>query len=122
MSAAGGKRALFTAALIVAGIRMWEQLRGTTKTPFPEWAVGWGATFFLLSVLSEMTPQGAGALSLVIVIGDVLVNGQSLFSDVSGAITGAEKGKPVLTQASPFGPPPSSQGQTPSSQSKSKKG
>lgn len=101
MSAAGGKRALLTAALIVAGIRLWMQLRGTTKTPFQEWAIGWGAFFFLMAVLSEVSPQGAGSLSLIVVVGDTLKNGASLATDVSSSITGAETGQSVFT-ATPF--------------------
>ena len=103
MGAAGGKRMLVTAALLVAGIRMWMQVRGKAKTPFAEWAIGWGALFFLLSIFSEAYPAGAGSLALTIVVGDVLVNGTSLFTDISGAITGAEKGQPVLAPT-PFGP------------------
>lgn len=101
MSAAGGKRALLTAALLVAGIRLWMQLRGTTKTPFAEWAIGWGAFFFMMSVLSEVSPQAAGSLSLIVVVGDTLKNGSSLLTDVSGAITGAETGQTVFSQT-PF--------------------
>ena len=56
MSRAAGRNALLTSAMIVAGIRMWNQLRGKTKTPFSEWAIGWGATFFILSVMSEVAP------------------------------------------------------------------
>lgn len=102
----GHKRWIVTAALIVAGIRLWMQVRGKTKTPFDEWVVGWGALFMLLAIFSETGPAGeqlAAGLAGTVVLGDVLVNGSSLFEDISGAIKGAEKGQPVLTP-SPFAP------------------
>lgn len=108
MSAAGGKRALLTAALVVAGVRLWMQVRGKTKTPFAEWAIGWGALFFILSLMSEASPQAAGTLALTVVTGDILVNGTSLLTDISGSITSAEKGTPTLTPT-PFAGQPATQ-------------
>lgn len=92
MTAAGSKRALLTSAIIIAGIRLWMQVRGKTKTPFVEWAVGWSALFFILALLSEAAPSAAGALSLVVVTSDFLVNGVSLTDDISSVIQGSEKG------------------------------
>lgn len=94
-----------TAAIIVAGLRLWMQVRGKTKTPFGEWAIGWGALFLILSLMSEAAPGGAGMLALIVVVGDVLANGATLMTDVEGAITGAEKGQPILTPA-PFSSTP----------------
>lgn len=87
---------LLTAAMVVAVIRAWEQLRGKAKTPFPEWAVGWGATFFLLSLLSDVSPEGAGMLAWIIVVSEFLAKGTSLTKDVSGAIVGAEQQQPLF--------------------------
>ena len=87
-----GKRWVLTAALIVAAIRMWQEIRATTKTPFPEWAVGWGALFFLLSILSEVAEGPAAYLATMVVLGDLLTNGASLFTDVNKAVTGTETG------------------------------
>lgn len=105
MSPAGGKRALVTAALLVAGIRLWMQLRGKTKTPFPEWAIGWGATFFILALMSEASPEAAGTLALTVVVGDFLMNGTTLLTDVTGSITTAEKGTPTFVPT-PFAAAP----------------
>jgi hypothetical protein len=110
MSGRGGRTALVTSAMIVAGIRLWTQLRGKAqKKPFSEWAIGWGATFFLLSLMSEVAPTAAGSLSLVIAFSDFLVNGVSLTNDISGLVTGAEQGQPVFVAqpfaASPQAPP-----------------
>lgn len=104
MSKAGSKSALLTAAMFVAGTRLWMQVRGKAKTPFREWAVGWSATFFILSLLSEASPSAAGSLSLVVAFSDFLVNGVSLTGDLSKIVTGTEKGNlfvpnPFATQA-----------------------
>ncbi len=93
-----GYTALLTAAMIIAGIRMWNQLRGKTKTPFREWAVGWGALFFMLSLLSEIAPGAAGSFALMIAFTDFLVNGVSLTTDISKVVTGAEKGNTFVEQ------------------------
>jgi hypothetical protein len=90
MSKAGGRNALITSAMIVAGIRLWNQVRGKTKTPFQEWAIGWGATFFILSILSEAAPTAAGSLSLIVAVSDFLTNAVGLTTDLSGLITGTE--------------------------------
>ena len=82
-----GKRWVLTSAMLVAGIRLWMQLRGKTKTPFGEWAVGWGVTFFFVAMLSEEYPQAAGALAGTIVVGAFLVNGASLFEDMTSAVS-----------------------------------
>jgi hypothetical protein len=100
MSKEGGRTALITSALVIAGIRMWAQLRGTAKTPFSEWAIGWGAMFFILSLVSEVAPGAAGMLSLIAAVSDFLQNGVSLTTDLSGLVTGASTG-PVLV-AQPF--------------------
>jgi hypothetical protein len=92
MNNAGGKTALLTSAMLVAGMRLWMQIRGKTTTPFNEWAIGWGATFFILSLVSEASPAGAGALSLVIVLADFLKNGVALTTDISSLVTESEKG------------------------------
>lgn len=100
MDKAGSKNALITAALIVAGIRLWLQVRGKTKTPFNEWAIGWGATFFFLAILSEVSPTSAGSLSLLIAISDFLANAVNLTTDIESLIKNAPGSGPsnVLVQ------------------------
>ena len=90
-----------TSAAMIAGIRLWMQVRGKTKTPFAEWAVGFGALMVFLAVMAEWAPQAAGPLAGTIVVGDFLQNGASLFEDLSSIITGGEKGSVLVT--SPFG-------------------
>jgi len=94
------KQWLITAAALIGGVRLWMQIRGKTKTPFSEWAVGYGALFVFLAVLTEAMPQAAGALAGTVVVGDFLVNGASLFEDLSSVVTGTETGA-ILTDA-PF--------------------
>lgn len=96
MSNQGARTALMTSAMLVAGMRLWMQVRGKTTTPFNEWAVGWGATFFVLSLVSEVAPTGAGMLAILVAFADFLKNGVSLTTDLSNVTTGAEGGQ-VLT-------------------------
>jgi hypothetical protein len=106
MSKAGGRTALITSAMLVAGIRLWLQIRGKTTTPFSQWAIGWGATFFILSLLSEAAPSAAGSLSLVIATSDFLKNGVGLTTDISSLIGNTEAvGSPATSPlvANPFG-------------------
>ena len=100
-----GKPWVITAAALVAGIRLWMQVRGKTKTPFAEWAVGFGALFVFLALMAEWAPYAAGPLAGVIVVGDVLQNGASLFEDISTDVTGTDSGGQILT-ATPFAATP----------------
>ena len=102
------RRWVISAALLVAGLRLWQQLRGTTKTPFNEWAIGWGVTFFAIALISEVSPQAAGGLAGTLVLGDFLVNGASLFEDMTSALsTGAgfvdQPFAPTTTPTTPAG-------------------
>ena len=92
--------------LVVVAIRMWMQLRGKTKTPFNEWAIGFGALFFILALVSEVTENGAASLALLVALSDFLINGESLTTDVSNLITNTEKtsGNTPVFVATPFGP------------------
>lgn len=93
-------RWLLTAAMLVAGVRLWMQVRGKTKTPFDEWVVGWGVTFFFLSILAEAYPGAAGSIAGTIVVGDFLINGETLFEDLSSLTQGAETGQ--ILSSDPF--------------------
>lgn len=106
-SAANSKRWVLTAAILIAGIRLWMQVRGKTKTPFAEWAIGWGSLFFFLALVSEAYPQAASGLAGTIVVGDFLVNGASLFEDLSSVVTGAETGPILVDQPFAAQPTPS---------------
>ena len=93
-----------TSAAMIAGIRLWMQVRGKTKTPFAEWAVGFGALMVFLAVMAEWAPAAAAPLAGTIVVGDFLQNGASLFEDLSKIITGQEKGSVLST--TPFSSTP----------------
>jgi hypothetical protein len=104
---------VITSAALIAGVRLWMQVRGKTKTPFREWIVGYGALFVILSVLAEAMPSAAAPLAGTIVLSDFLLNGEALFTDLSSIITGGESADSVLV-ATPFAP------STPTSTSTSK--
>lgn len=101
MTPDSARSALITAAMVVAGIRLWMQIRGKTTTPFAEWVVGWGALFFVLALLSEVAPTAAASLALLVLVADFLKNGVSLTGDISSIVTGSESGS-ILTDQ-PFG-------------------
>lgn len=103
-----GKRWVVTAAMLVAGIRLWMQVRGKTKTPFSEWVIGWGALFFFLSMMAEVYPAAAAPLAGTVVVSDFLVNGSSLFNDLAGLVNGTLQG-PILVD-DPFSPTSSAAG------------
>lgn len=100
MKADNAKSALVTAAMIVAAIRLWMQVRGKTKTPFIEWAIGWGALFFILSLVAEASPAAATSLAFIVVVSDFLKNGVSLTKDISSVVSGSESGNVFV--ATPF--------------------
>jgi hypothetical protein len=104
----GGKRWVITAAVLIAGIRLWMQIRDKTKTPFSEWVVGYCALFFFLAIMSEggrTWETAAASLAGIVVVGDLLTNGASLFEDVNTVVAGTEKGGQILTPT-PFATPP----------------
>jgi hypothetical protein len=84
--------------MVVAAIRLWTQVRGKSKTPFHEWAVGWGALFFMLALLSEAAPGTANSLAILVAFTDFLVNGVNLTTDLSNIITGSETGNVLVDQ------------------------
>lgn len=83
-----GKNVVVTAAVLVLALRMWQQVRGTTKTPFSEWAIGYGALFFMLGLLAEVSAPLAGSVSVVVAGADFLQNGLSLTTDITSLIGG----------------------------------
>lgn len=91
-----GRGWIVTAAIMVAGIRMWMQVRGKAKTPFSEFAVGWSVLFFFLALVTEASPGAGAPLAMLVVVSDFLINGQSLFEDLSSLTTSAET-TPILT-------------------------
>lgn len=49
-------------------------------------AVGFGFTFFSLAVIATFAPNLAGSFAVTVAVGDVLVNGASVFVDVSDQV------------------------------------
>lgn len=95
------KQAIITVALVVGGIRLWMQIRGKTKTPFSEWAIGYGVLMIFLAFLVESYPPAAGALAGTVVVGDFLKNGSALFDDITQALGQATSGQSLFV-AKPF--------------------
>jgi hypothetical protein len=85
--------------MFIVAIRMWAQLRGKSKTPFREWLVGWGALFFMLTLIP---PAAGNSIAVMVAFTDFLVNGVELTTDLSNIVTGAEKGNVLVDH--PFSP------------------
>lgn len=92
MSKNGGQTALVTCAMIIAAMRFWLQIRGKTTSTMQEWLVGWGATFFILSIIADVSPGTAGVFAITLTLADFLKNGVTLTNDLEGVVTGATKG------------------------------
>lgn len=90
MSEGTAHSAIVLSAFIVAGVYGWRWLTGTKRKErvslkslvgyerpltSPEgFIAAWGATYFILAALSAFVPTLAGALALLILFGDVMVN------------------------------------------------
>ena len=98
MTSDNAKSMLVTAAMIIAAIRLWMQVRGKTKTPFIEWAIAWGALFFILALVAEASPAAATSLAFIVVVSDFLKNGVSLTTDISSVVKGSESGNVFVAQ------------------------
>jgi hypothetical protein len=51
--------------------------------PVAEFAVAYGFTFMSLSILALAAPDFAGAMAILVAVGDVLANGASVFTDIN---------------------------------------
>lgn len=51
--------------------------------PIEQWVVSYGTAFLILSVIAFASPETAGSLSILIVIGTLLANGQSVVKDIN---------------------------------------
>lgn len=85
---------LVISALVVAGVwgyRRLEEGAGSIAT-FPEFVAGWGAVYFTLALVSEAAPRFGGAMSILIMVGDVLHNANpggtnGLLADINGQLS-----------------------------------
>jgi hypothetical protein len=96
MDQATAERWVTISALTVAGIYAYRRLiepstpPATLKKlagvgelpPLGAWATAWGFTFLAVSVIAEAAPGVGGAFAILIMAGDVLANGASVFADV----------------------------------------
>jgi len=108
MDKATAERWVIISALTVAGVYAYRRLiepSGPPATlkkivgvgelpPLGAWATAWGFTFLTVSVIAEAAPGLGGAFAILIMAGDVLANGSSLFADV-----GKQQTNPQATAA-----------------------
>lgn len=101
MNQATAERAIVTSALVVAIIYAYRRLEepGAAGVSLPRlagvgepvnfaaWATAWGTVFFMLSLVSELSPGLAGSFALLVGVSDVLANGKQLFGDLGKQTT-----------------------------------
>lgn len=107
MDQATAERWVTISALTVAGVYAYRRLiepSGPPATlkklvgvgelpPLGAWATAWGFTFLVVSVIAEAAPGLGGAFAILIMTGDLLANGSSVFADVGKQQTATGTGK-----------------------------
>jgi hypothetical protein len=107
MNEGTAERWLVTSALVVGGLYAYGRWKGTTKTSFQKFGTAWGVTYLILALMTEASPQFGGSFAILVMVGDILANGQALFAPkgpVLGPITSTlntppPAGKPAATKA-----------------------
>jgi hypothetical protein len=98
----GAEKAVLGSAIVVAGVWGYRKMVEPITSPEPgastiktlaglssvpasaaEFAVGFGFTYLILSLLVDASPDLAGSFAILIATGSLLTNGQSLFTDIS---------------------------------------
>lgn len=60
------------------------KLLGAGPPPSVEqWAVSYGAAFLMLSVIAVVSPETAGSMAILIVVGTLLANGTAIVKDIN---------------------------------------
>lgn len=82
------RSAVTTSALIVAAVFMYRHLTETaaqqkTSTTTDQFLLGWMVIYLTLSVTAEVAPAFGAMFAWLIALGDVLINGQGLITDIN---------------------------------------
>lgn len=74
------RRYVVLSALVVGGVWAYRRYKEGPASVMqaPEFLVAWGATFFVLAVLSEPAPRFAGMMAILVGTGDLLANGAEI--------------------------------------------
>jgi hypothetical protein len=113
MQPASARKWLVISALVVGGVwayRRWREGPVSTLTKFPEFITGWGATYFILSMITEAAPGFGGSFALLIMVGDLLYNAkpgaanQGLLADFTLQQSGKPASATPLDTTSPASP------------------
>ena len=97
----------FVVAVIFAYRKLIEQ-GGASSNPVPStghFVIGFGFTFVILSLFAQGAPTLGGMMAILVATGDLLVNGQPLAQDLSGALK-ATQGATASTAPSVTRPGP----------------
>ena len=93
-----------TSALIVAAIYGYRRLTETPGQPpvtlkqvagvgelppLGAWATAWGFTFLVIALIATASPEVGASFAVLIAVGDLMTNAQSIFADVGQQQSGA---------------------------------
>jgi hypothetical protein len=105
MNALGAEGAVSLSAFVVAstyGYRRVVELNATSP-PVAHFVVGFGVVYVTLSIVAAAAPELGGMMAILIMVGDLLINGTALVKDLSGALgkTTTAVGGTTTTAAAP---------------------
>lgn len=105
MTRQGAERAVTVSALVVFGVYFYRllteghsssggdflQLGGLGAPPnIGRFITGWGFSFFVLAVITEVAPPLGGSLAILVATGDVLANASQVTRDVNHKLGAAD--------------------------------
>jgi hypothetical protein len=100
---AGAEKAVIISALVTAGVYTYRRLSEDTTSvskgvsalfnvgapaAFGEFVTAWGFSFFVIALIASAAPTLGGSFAILVLVGDLLANGQAVSSDVSQKVTG----------------------------------
>lgn len=117
MKGDGAKRYVVLSALVVAGMWAYRKYQKKDLTGAiadgPTFLTAWGAVYFTLGVLSEPAPRFAGSMAILIMVADVLVNGEELAKGIQASTSNTSKPAPATpTKTKTASKPPAGHGFT----------
>ena len=101
MTKQGAEKSVIISALVVAGVYAYRNItEGTDASTsgvnsilgigppvkFGKFVTAWAFTFFVISLITEAAPQLGGSFAILVTVGDLLTNTQSISKDVNKAV------------------------------------
>lgn len=92
MTETGAHQAVTISALTVGGVYFLRKLtpgsaeRTTTVPPLGRWLIGFGVSFFAISVLATISPGLGGWMAILLAAGTLLINGTDIATEIQGRV------------------------------------